>query len=306
MLLTQEKHILTKMDQNHENGLGQGSYLERLLEQQYQQIFQQFPGDRNGNDIVNGNGDTTFNHNESVSIGIPSGSLSYASGNVSNKSRATTISNTVGIGINQQRQQQQNQMMTLLQERQQQHLMASSMVAGPSDFSSNLGISSLSANVALDSRSGNNGIGSSMPSSAWVDGLSSGGHGIGTIPNTGGSLYSTEQDLLLSSQRFPSLGSSMGGNRPQANSGGNGTYGDGSLTSLLGGLPQFCLPSAQASFHSHQKSPAKSFTDILLAKQAQAALLQAARARAPRTIRLPCGARGMKADHNSSVSIEIV
>mmetsp|Transcript_7235 Transcript_7235/g.17639 ORF Transcript_7235/g.17639 Transcript_7235/m.17639 type:complete len:447 (+) Transcript_7235:182-1522(+) len=298
MLLTQDKLMLTTMDQTHENGLGKGSYLERLLEQQYQQIFQQFPSDRNGNHILNSNsnGNTNFTTNESIPLGIQPASLSY-SGNISNKSRATTISNTMGIGINQQQQQQQKQMMNFLQERQQQHLMTGNIVGGSSDISSNLGISSLSANLGLDARAG-----SSMPSSAWVDGLSSGGHGIGAIPNAGGSFYSTEQDFLLNSQRFPSLGSSMGGNKPQTTGRGNGTFGDGSLTSILGGLPQFCLPTAQASFHAHQESSTKSFADILLAKQAQAALLQAARNHAPRTMRLPCGARGMKADHNSSTA----
>lgn len=291
------------MDQTHDNSLSQGSYLERMLEQQYQQIFQQRQGDRNGSEMINNSAETHFINNESLSIGLPPTSLSYPSGNNSNNSPATTTSNTMGIAINHQHQHQQNRMMTLLQERQQQHLMTNSIIGESTDFSSNLGISGLSANVGLDSRACNsNGIGSSVSSNVWVDGLSSGAYGTGTISSSGSSFYSTEQDFLLSSHRLPSLTNSMVGNRTQANARSNGTFGDGSLASVLGGLPRFCLPTGQASFHSHQKSPRKSFTDVLLAKQAQAALLQAAQARAPRTIRLPCGARGMKADHNSSTA----
>jgi len=313
MLLTQIKHSATTMNQTQETGLSQGAYLERLLQEQhlqYQQNIQhQFPGDRNGNEIVNNNCNIVDNNNEVFCIGRSSGSASFSSRNSGAKTSAMTISNSMGIGINhQQQQQQQNQMMTFLQERhQQQNFMARNMVSGPSDLSSNFGISGLSSNVGLDSRVSSSGIGTGLSTSSWMDGLSGGGHGNGTVASTSGSLYSDEQDVLLSSQRYPTLGGSMGGNRLAANVGGNGSFGDAPLTSVLAGLPQFCLPhqtltSAQVSLNAHQKSNRKNFTEILLAKQAQAAFLEAAQAHLPRTIRLPCGARGMKADHNSSTA----
>lgn len=296
------------MNQPQETGLTQEAYLERLLQQQrqqqYQQKFQQqFPGERSGHENFSDTLDINVNNNEGIFMGRSSGNVSFASGNNGTKSPPMAISNSMGIGINQQQQQQQNRMMTFLQERQQQQqFMTGSMVGGPSDLSPNLGISGLSSNVGLDSRVGNSGIGSGISSSAWMDGF-----GTGSMGNSNASIYSTEQDLFLGSQRFPSLGGSIGGNRLNMNGEGTGSYADSHLSSLLGGLPQFCLPhqtlpSAQASLNAQQKNNRKSFTDILLAKQAQAALLQAAQAHLPRTIRLPCGARGMKADHNSSVS----
>jgi len=306
------------MNQTQENGMSQGAYLERLLQEQHQQyqqnIQQQFQDDKNGNENVNKNGGINVNNNQSVGIGRPVGSPLFYFGNSVTKSPAMAISNSMGIGINQQQQQQQqhhqhqqNRMMTFLQERQQQQFfLANSIVGGPSDLSSNLGISGLSTNVGLDSRGGS-GIGSGISSSAWIDGLSSGGLGTGMVANTGGSLYSTEQDLLLSSQRYPTLGGSMGGNRLTTNGGGNGSFGDVPLTSALGRLPQFSLPhqtlaSSQPSLNAHQKPKLKSIADILLAKQAEAVFLQAAQSHLPRTIRLPCSARGMKADHNSTNS----
>ena len=295
------------MNQPQDTGLTQEAYLERLLQQQrhqqYQQkIQQQFPGERSSHENLSDTLDINFNSNEGILMGRSSGNVSFASGNNGTRSPPMTISNSMGIGINQQQQQQQNRMMSFLQERQQQQFMTGSMVGGPSDLSANLGMSGLSSNVGLDSRVGNSGIGSGISSSAWMDGF-----GTGSMGNANASIYSTEQDLFLGSQRFPSLGGSIGGNRRNMNGEGTGSFADSHLTSLLGGLPQFCLPhqslpSAQASLNTQQKNSRKSFTDMLLAKQAQAALLQAAQAHLPRTIRLPCGARGMKADHNSSVS----
>lgn len=292
MLLTQENHIRLTMDQSQERGLSQGAYLERLLEQQYQvqQMFHQFPSDRNGNDIVNSIADNKYNNNDNLPFGRAPTAISYPSVDNGNKTPGTSISNMMGIGINQQQQQQQqNRMLSLLQERQQQQLMAGSLVGGPSDLSSNLGISALSANV------GNNGIGSGIgsgiPSSAWVDGLNNGGHGTGSIAGASGSLYPTEQEILLNAQRFTSLGNAVGGNRLQANGGANGSFGDGSLHTVLGA--RFCVPALPSR---------KDFSDMLMAKQAAAAFLQSAQARVPRTTRLPCGARGMKADHNSSTA----
>lgn len=317
MLLTQKKHTETIMNQTQDTGLTQGAYLERLLQEQYQQKIQHhFTGDRNGNENVNNIVDMNMTSNGSVCVRRPAGSASFSSGNSGIQSPAMVLSNSMGIGINQQQHQhQQNQMMTFLQERQQQqqqqqqHFMASSLGGGPSDLSSNFGISGLSANVGLDSRVGSIGLGSGISSTAWMDGLSGGGlgNGNGKIASTGGSSYSTEQDLLLSSQLYPSLGGSIGGNRLAVNGDGNGSFSDAQLTSVLGGLPQFCLPhqtltSSQASLNAHQKPNRKSFADILLAKQAQAAFLQVAQAHLTRTMRLPCGARGMKADHNSSTA----
>ena len=140
-----------------------------------------------------------------------------------------------------------------------------------------------------------------------MDGINGGINGSnignGVLGNSGNPLLSTEQDLLFSSQRSPSLGGSVGGSRLQFSGESNGSFSDTPLASMLGGLPQFCLPSTQTSFNANQKSNRKSLSNILLANQAQAAFLHAAQAQLPRTIRLPCGARGMKADHNSSVSI---
>jgi hypothetical protein len=314
MLLNQRKQNTTiMMNQGQETGLSQRAYLERLLreQQQYQQkLQQQFAGDRNGNMNINNGIDINLNNNDTRRS---PGSLSFAPGNSGTKSPAMAISNGMSIGMNHhhnQQQQQQNRMISLLQERQQQqHYMANSIVGGPSDISSNLGIPGLSPSVGQNSRVGNAGIGSGVSSSAWMDGFSGGGLAAGTIANAGGSLYPIEQDLLLGSQRYPPLGGggSLAGNRLKLNGEGNGSFNDAPLTSVLGGLPQFCMPtqtlmSSQGSLNAHQNPNGKNFTDLLLAKQAQAAFLQATQAHLPRTIRLPCGARGMKADHNSSVS----
>lgn len=314
MLLNQRKQNTTiMMNQGQETGLSQRAYLERLLreQQQYQQkLQQQFAGDRNGNMNINNGIDINLNNNDTRRS---PGSLSFAPGNSGTKSPAMAISNGMSIGMNHhhnQQQQQQNRMISLLQERQQQqHYMANSIVGGPSDISSNLGIPGLSPSVGQNSRVGNAGIGSGVSSSAWMDGFSGGGLAAGTIANAGGSLYPIEQDLLLGSQRYPPLGGggSLAGNRLKLNGEGNGSFNDAPLTSVLGGLPQFCMPtqtlmSSQGSLNAHQNPNGKNFTDLLLAKQAQAAFLQATQAHLPRTIRLPCGARGMKADHNSSTA----
>ena len=299
MLLTQT------MNQSQDNGLSQGSYLERLLQEQYQQkVQQQFPNERNRNDSFNNNANFNVSPIENIGIGRQSGTTLLSSGN-DNLSSGMTFSSNTGIGINHH---QQNQMMNFLQERQQQQqFMTNNGAIGPSDVPSNLGISGLSSNVGLESRIGNNGIGSGNSSSSWMDGINGGINGSsignGILGNSGTPLFSTEQDLLFSSQRSPSLGGSVGGSRLQLSGESNGSFSDTPLTSMLGGLPQFCLPSTQTSFSANQKSNRKSLSNILLANQAQAAFFQAAQAQLPRTIRLPCGARGMKADHNSSVSI---
>ena len=314
MLLIHNKYGAANMNQTQDTGLSQEGYLERLLQEQHQQyqqkVQQQLSGKRNVNDS-NDNVDITINSNEKFFVGRPSGNSSFSSrSNGTSPSPAMAISNSIGIGINHQQQQQQSRMINYLQERQQQQqqqFMTGNIMNGPSDISSNLGIASLSSNIGLDSRLGGNGIGSGISANAWMDAFNRGGLGHGAIANTGASLYSSDQDLLMNAQRYQLAGNTIGTNRLTINE-GNGSITDNPLTSLLGGLPQFCVPqqslsAAQNSLNEAQKSNQKSFTDLILAKQAQAALLQAAQARLPRTIRLPCGARGMKADHNSSVSI---
>eukprot|EP00534_Pseudo-nitzschia_fraudulenta_P002939 CAMPEP_0201118572 /NCGR_PEP_ID=MMETSP0850-20130426/2777_1 /ASSEMBLY_ACC=CAM_ASM_000622 /TAXON_ID=183588 /ORGANISM="Pseudo-nitzschia fraudulenta, Strain WWA7" /LENGTH=570 /DNA_ID=CAMNT_0047383887 /DNA_START=213 /DNA_END=1925 /DNA_ORIENTATION=+ len=303
------------MNQEHDNRLNQGAFLERFLQEQqhqYQQkmIQQQLVGDGNRNIIekINDIGDLNSNRNDGVFIGLPVGSISFPSSNTGTKSPAMGISNGMGLGINQQNQQ--NRMLAILQERQQ--ILATGIVGGSSDLSPNLGISCLPANVGLDSRVGSTGIGTSIPSHAWMDGFAGSGfkNGTGSDVKSGGSLYPTEQDLILNSQRYPTLGgsvNSVGGNRLAGNGACNSSFGVAPLNSVLGGLPQFTLQhqnltSAQASLNAHQKTNGKSLTDIIMAKQAQVALFEAAQAHFPRTIRLPCGARGMKADHNSTTA----
>ena len=318
MLLVHNKHSINSMSQSQDTGLSQEEYLERLLQgqQQYQQKVQnQFSGNRRANESLNGSLGVNNNNNESLIIGRTPGNTSFASGNnATNKSGAMALSNTMSIGINRQQQlhqQQQNRMMSFLQERQQQQqqqqqLMAGSIIGGPADLSANLGFSGLNANVGL----GANGIGSSISTNAWMDtGLNLSGLGSTTMPGTGASLYSAEQELLMSTQRFPLVGNALGANRLAMNGDNSGSIAENPLASLLGGLSPYCLPhqnltTAPASLNAQQKSNSNSLSDLLLTKQAQAALLQAAQARLPRTLRLPCGARGMKADHNSSVSIQ--
>ena len=307
MLLIQNKHSLSSMNQAQDTGLGQEGYLERLLQGQHQQYQrkgpQQLSGNRNANENINN------------SIGINNNIASITSiSNAANESSAISLPNSMGIGMNhhqhqQLQHQQQNRMMNFLQERQQQqqHLMAGTIINSSPDLSSNVGIAGLASNVGLDSRLGGNGIGSSISPNTWMDGLNRSGLGTGTTTNNSASLYPTEQDFLINSQRYPLVGNIMGTNRLTMNGEGNGSITGNPLASLLRELPQFCVPqnraSPQDSLNVQQKTNPKSFTDLFLAKHAQAALLQAAQARLPRTMRLPCGARGMKADHNSSVSI---
>ncbi len=309
MLLIQNKRSSASMNSSQDTVLSQEEYLERLLQgQQHQQkVQQQFAGSRNANENVSNNLDINMNNNESLFAGNSFASVN----NGVSQSPAVALSNSIGIGISHQQQQlqQQNLMVNFLHERQQQQqqqqLMAGSIVGGPSDISSNLAIAGLSSNVGLDSRF--NGIGSGISANAWMDGLNRGGFGAGATANPGASLYSSEQDFLMSAQRYPLVGNAIGTNRLAMNE-GSGSIKENPLKSLLGGLSQFCVPyphlaSTQGSLNTAQNSNQNSFTGLLVAKQAQAALLQAAQARLPRTIRLPCGARGMKADHNSSVSI---
>lgn len=315
MLLIHNKNSPASMNQTQDTGLSQEGYLERLLQeqrQQYQQkVQQQLSGNRNVNENSKDNVDISIHSSENVFVGRPSGNSSFSSGsNGTSPSPAMAISSSIGIGINHQQQQQQNRMMNYLQERQQQQqqqFMTGNIINGPSDISSNLGIAGLSSNIGLDSRLSGSGIGSGISANAWIDGFSRGALTPGTIAHPGASLYSSDQDLLMNAQRYQLAGNTIGTNILAINE-GNGSITENHLTSLLGGLPQFCVPqqsltSAQNSLNEAQKSNQKSYTDLFLAKQAQAALLQAAQARLPRTIRLPCGARGMKADHNSSVSI---
>ena len=315
MLLIQNKHSINSMSQSQDTGLSQEEYLERLLQgqHQYQQKVQsQLSGNRKGNESINDTIGINNTNSDGFFAGRTPGNTPFSSGNNgTNKSGAMALSNTMVIGVNQQQQlQQQNRMMNLLQERQQQQqLMVGSIIGGPADLSSNLGIAGLNANVGLDSRLSGNGIGSSISPNAWMDaGLNLSGLGSATIPGSGAPLYSTEQDLLMSTQRYPLVGNTIGANRLAMNGDSNGSINENPLASLLGGLSPYCIPhqnltSAPASLNAQQKSNSNSLSDLLLTKQAQAALLQAAQARLPRTLRLPCGARGMKADHNSSVSI---
>jgi len=305
MLLTHKKYSATIMNQSQEIGLSQGAYLERLLleqHQQYQQKFQQqLLSDSDVNDDFSNNSGVNFNSNEKICVTRPPVSSMFSPGNSITKSPGVALSNSMGIGMSHHQQQQQNRMISFLQERQQQQFIAANIVSDPLDLSSNLGIASLSSSVGLDSRAGGSGVGSCISSNSWIDGCSSNVIGTGAIGNVNSTLYPTEQNILLSSQRY------TGGNRLPVDVEANGSFIDSPLTSIIGGLPQYCfsqqsLTSAQISLNTHQKPNRKSFTDMLLAKQAQAALLQAAQAHLPRTIRLPCGARGMKADHNSSTA----
>lgn len=326
MRLTRNINTVNIMNQPQETGLTKGSYLERLLQEQHHQLYQQniqqqFRGERNANEIFNNDCDLNVSNNDSIHdinrIGRSSGSASISSGNSRAKSSALSFSHSRGIGIyqqqsqQQQQQQHQNRMMKFLQERkqqqlQQQHFAASGIIGGPSDLPSSLGLTCLPVNVGIDARVGSGGIGTRISQSNWLDGLSGGGNGTGIVANAGGLLYSMEQELLLGSQRYPLLGGS-GANRLKANVGVAGSIGDVPLTSNLGGLHEFSFPhqifsSSQASLNARKESNRKNFTDMLLAKQAQAVFLQATQVHLPRTIRLPCGARGMKADHNASTA----
>ena len=288
--------VISSMNQSQDTGLSQEEYLERLLQgqHQYQQKFQNRSSEnRKINENGNGkSGNSSTNNNESLFAGRSPNSQ-FSSGN------NMAFSNTMGIGMNQQQQlqqQQQNRMMNFLQGRQQQQqLMAGSLMGGASDISSNFGIAGLSSNVG-------NGIGSGL-SQNWMDGLNLGAPLPASVAGNGVSLYPTEQDLFMSTQRFPLVGNAIGTNRLNMNGDNNGSIADNHLASLLGGISPYCVPqnlaSAQA-LNSQQPSSSKSFGGMFLTKEA---LLQAAQAQLPRTMRLPCGARGMKADHNSSVSI---
>lgn len=303
--------LVSSMSQSQDTGLSQEEYLERLLQgqNQYQQKFQhQSSGNRKPNgkgESSNGNSNSNSSshlNNESLFIGRTS-NPSFSSGNNGiNNSPNMAFSNTIGIGMNQQQQfqqQQQNRMMNFLQERQQQQqFMTGGLIGGPSDIPSNLSIAGLPSNVG-------NGIGSGL-SQNWMDGLNLGAPLPATVAGNGASLYPIEQDLLMNTQRFPLVGNAMGGNRLPMNAENKGPITDNPLASLLGGLSPYCMPqnlaSAQASLNSEQTPSSKALSDMLLSKQAQAALLQAAQARLPRTMRLPCGARGMKTDHNSTTA----
>lgn len=296
------------MNQSQDTCLSQEEYLERLLQgqHQYQQKFQNRSSE---NSKINENrnvksGDSSSINNESLFVGRSS-NPQFSSGNHGvNNTPTMAFSNTMGIGMNQQQQlqqQQQNRMIKFLQGRQQQQrqqqqqLMTGSLMGGSSDMPSNLGIAGLPSSVG-------NGIGSGL-SQNWIDGLNIGAPLPSTVAGNGVSLYPTEQDLFMSTQRFPLVGNTIGANRLAMNGKNNGSLTDNPLASLLGGLSPYCVPqnlaSAQATLNSQQTSSSKSYGDMLLTKQA---LMQAAQAHLPRTIRLPCGARGMKADHNSSVS----
>ena len=324
MLLSPYNGSTTTMNQTHDTGVRQGTYLGRVLQEQHQQhqqkIQQQLLNASNGDDNFNGNwnvnGSINSNSNSNDNGNGNSASTESSSNNSSSSGNNGTISPAMGMptcmgmgmGMTQQQQQQQNRMIALLQERQQQQ---QQQIQQQQFLPPTLGISGLSSNIGMDSRLGGGGGGigagavSGLPTSAWMDGFGGCGGGCGGGLGTG---TGTEQDILLNSNRYPSLGGSMGGNRIAANGGGNVSLGSPPLTAALGGMSQFsmqhqALTSAQASLNAHQKANGKTYTDMILAKQAQAAFLEAAQAQIPRTIRLPCGARGMKADHNSSVSI---
>eukprot|EP00536_Pseudo-nitzschia_multiseries_P017587 jgi/Psemu1/51555/gm1.51555_g len=213
-----------------------------------------------------------------------------------------------------QRQHQQSQrkiQQEVTTNEEQQQLVATRLVSGPSDLTCNVALPGLSNNVSLDSqfRGRDCGvIGSGTGSNAWVGGFSDGGLIAGQVrgATNGSGLYSVDQDIFSSSHRYPSVRGNVGGNQLVSNYGSNTSLGGRSLNPTMGGLSRFALDHqalAQASLNSYHKANGKSFTDMILAKQAHVAFFEATKAQVPRTNRLPCGARGMKSDHNSSVSI---
>lgn len=266
MILQQHNAFEITMNQNHDTGLNQEAYLEHFLQRQNQQcniVHQQLP----------------------TNIGEPNGKLNVVENqlnSITNIPMTPSIgfSNNMGLGIDKH-QQQHNQMLALLQERhhhQQQQLMATGL----------LGVAN---NLALGSRIGNGGVmnvtrlGSSHSSGPLVDGF---GANSATNGNRG-PFYSTEQDILV--------------NRLSVNKRSNGSLVGPTLPTAMGGLSHFPMHHqflAQNPLHSDLKGNGKNFTDILLSKQAQATFLQTPKSQLPQTLRLPCGARGMKADHNSS------
>jgi len=300
------------MNQTRDVGVNQEAYLERLLQQQHQLCQRQnlqkslTNGDKSGE--INGNNNSCIaNQNKRAEKPSFSGNATLPGLNGTNSSSIGMSNNPMGLGINQQHQ---NCIFAILQEQQQ--LVSTGLVCAPSDLTCNLTISGLSNNVGLGPRLAGLDCGSirpALPSSTWMDGFGGGGCslGAGHVRGTGngGSLYSTEQDLLSNSNRYPTLGGTVGSNQLTNNSGSNGSLGGMSLNSSMGGLSRFSIQHqalAQASLNSQQKVSEKSFTDLIFAKQAQVNFLEATKAQISRTTRLPCGARGMKADHNSSTA----
>mmetsp|Transcript_30829 Transcript_30829/g.72699 ORF Transcript_30829/g.72699 Transcript_30829/m.72699 type:complete len:591 (+) Transcript_30829:139-1911(+) len=326
MLLPQYEGIANAIGQNADTGLNQGIYLERFLHQQHQQnqrnIQQQVT--INGKDGIgrfNGSSNNCI-INEHTRVGKPAFNRNTPSPRikVANSSSIGITNNGMIIGVDHRQQQQQqqqqqqhheqqqqrNRMIAFLQEQQQQ-LVASGLVCGSSDLKCNVALSGLSNNVSLGSQLRGRdscSIGTGMSSGAW-DGF--GGNGVigGQIRGAanGRTLYSTDQDIFLNANRYPTLRGNVGGNQFAQSGEGNGSHSGTSLNPTMGGLSRFSVQHqalAQASLRSQQKSNGKSFSDLMLAKQA--AFLEAAQARVPRTNRLPCGARGMKSDHNSSTA----
>lgn len=315
MLLPHYEGIATTMNHNPD-AVKKGVYVERLLQRQHQQSQRKIQQEVTTN-VKDGMGKCIGNHNncnERAHIGKSAftHNKSLPGINGSNSSSIGISNSGMIIGINyqqQQHQQQRNHMIAFLQEEQQQ-LVATRLVSGPSDLTCNVALPGLSNNVSLDSqfRGRDCGvIGSGTGSNAWVGGFSDGGLIAGQVrgATNGSGLYSVDQDIFSSSHRYPSVRGNVGGNQLVSNYGSNTSLGGRSLNPTMGGLSRFALDHqalAQASLNSYHKANGKSFTDMILAKQAHVAFFEATKAQVPRTNRLPCGARGMKSDHNSSTA----
>jgi hypothetical protein len=309
---------MTIMNQTYDTS---GSYLERLMQEQQQhqhqhqqqhvtqqqlQQLHQFP---------NGNTNAIRNTNNTTS----SSAYNTSSGNNDLHSSGLTISGggsgadgfqcgsfssggQIGVGglftHQQQQQENQNRMLALLKERQQQQQQQQQF--GSSDLSSARGFSS--NNVGMDSRLVGGGVG--VGPNAWMEG----GYNNTGSTNGVGSLYSNEQqDLLLGSQQRYNPHHSLQGDSSIGITNNLSFSNNGGLNSHHSMQQNHCITSPHATSlnhaHHQEANNMKTFADMILAKQAQVAFLEAAQSQLPRTTRLPCGARGMKADHNSSVSI---
>ncbi|MGK3748154.1 MAG: hypothetical protein ACI8RD_000445 [Bacillariaceae sp.] len=306
---------MTIMNQTYDTS---GSYLERLMQEQHQhqhqhqhqqqhvtqqqlQQLHQFPGtgttgaytSSSGIDGVNTPGGMGMSGGSSGDDGFQCGSYSSSGGG-----------GQIGAGglftHQQQQQENQNRMLALLKERQQQQ--QQQQFGNNSDLSSVRGFSN--SNIGMDSRLGGGGVGSGSHPNAWMEG-GGGYNNTGSTSNGVGSMYSNEQqDLLLNSQQrynpHSSLqGDSIGGNNNNLSSFSNN---GGGLNSHSHSMQQNNRATSLNNAHQEANNR-KTFADMILAKQAQVAFLEAAQSQLPRTTRLPCGARGMKADHNSSVCI---
>ena len=295
---------MTIMNQTYDTS---GSYLERLMQEQQQHVTQQqhatqqqlqqlhqFPNG-NTNAIRNTASSSAYNtssgNNDLNSSGLSmSGGGSSADGFQCGSFSSGGQIGAGGLFTHQQQQENQNRMLALLKERQQQQQQQQQQQFGNSDLSSARGLPN--NNVGIDSRLVGVGVGVGVGSNAWME---------GAYNNTGstngvGSLYSNEQqDLLLGSQQRYNPHHSLQGDSSIGINNNLSFSNNGGLNSHHSMQQNHCITSPHVT--------SKTFADMVLAKQAQVAFLEAAQSQLPRTTRLPCGARGMKADHNSSVSI---